>query len=257
MRLPPIRSTAMIKLLQVNTYQGRLSRPLLQLIQTVHADVVCLQEIVDLEGDSGFFATLRDIQAAGSFKHVYSSPTYSFRHMRRIATYGNAILSRRPFIKTYTNFVNLGYTEDFDIDVDDTNIRNFQHVIIEVDQQSLHVVNHHGCRSPQGKLGSKQTMYLMDQLVDYLEGLDGPLLVAGDFNLAPDSESLNRINLLYRNLPKIYQLETTRTSLAKRVEVCDYVFASADIHVLRFYVSEAIVSDHHALILEFTVPFVQ
>lgn len=242
-----------MKLMQLNAYQGRLSRPLIKLIDTTDADIVCLQEAVAIDGESGFFATLAQLQAAGNYAYLYWSPTYGFKHMRRSATYGNAILSRQPFRTAVTQFTHLQYHPDFDISFDDTNVRNLQHVTVNTGKDPLHIINHHGYRSSLGKQGSKQTTYQIDRLVDYVEPLLAPLIIAGDFNLSPSSDSLKRINARYRNLSLIYGLETTRTVLAERAEVCDYVFTSDHVHVVSFSASAEVVSDHRPLLLEFDI----
>jgi endonuclease/exonuclease/phosphatase family metal-dependent hydrolase len=51
----------------------------------------------------------------------------------------------------------------------------------------------------------------------------------------------------------MYKFETTRNELTHKTEVCDYVFVSDDVKVKEFYASDRLVSDHAALILDFSL----
>jgi endonuclease/exonuclease/phosphatase (EEP) superfamily protein YafD len=93
----------------------------------------------------------------------------------------------------------------------------------------------------------------MHQIADYITTLSGPVILAGDFNLAPHSESLEVINKQLRNLSVEFKLETTRTFLTSKVEVCDYIFVNGAVKVTKFLALEDIASDHKALVLEFDV----
>jgi endonuclease/exonuclease/phosphatase (EEP) superfamily protein YafD len=88
-------------------------------------------------------------------------------------------------------------------------------------------------------------------IADYIRSLDGPVVLCGDFNLSPDSESLAQLNAILKNHPIEASLTSTRTQFTQKTEVCDYIFTSPDIQVKRFEMLEAIASDHAALIVEF------
>jgi endonuclease/exonuclease/phosphatase family metal-dependent hydrolase len=242
-----------MRLLQLNEWGGRLENQILDLVREQSADIVCLQEAVDAPGDAALSVPTHKLQSAGNYPHAFSSPVFSFNLMNKVATFGNAILSRHPFIKTNTIFTNLSYKPDFDFDSDDYNIRNLQHAIVDVDGQQLHILNHHGHHIRQHKDGDAETLRQMKQIADYVETLDGPIILTGDFNLAPRSESLEVINALLKNLSIEHKLKTTRTFLTKKKEVCDYIFVNDAVTVANFEALEDIASDHKALLLEFTV----
>jgi endonuclease/exonuclease/phosphatase family metal-dependent hydrolase len=240
-----------LKLLQLNAWSARLDKQVINLIKSVDADIVCLQEIVELKGDSVLFATIDDLQKSGSYNGVFMSPVFSFQIMRRMANFGNAILCKKPFLTTKTIFTNLDFKENFDYDSDDYNIRNLQHATIEINGKKLNILNHHGHHVHQHKNGDAETMRQMKQIVNYIAGLEGPVILSGDFNLAPHSESLEHLNSKLANLPLKYGLKTTRTPLTHKSEVCDYIFVNDTVKVSGFIASDEVVSDHKALILEF------
>jgi endonuclease/exonuclease/phosphatase (EEP) superfamily protein YafD len=112
-------------------------------------------------------------------------------------------------------------------------------------------LTHHGYHIPDHKNGDEETLRQMKQLGEYIDSLDGPIILTGDFNLAPHSESLEQINARLINLCTQHRLKTTRTHLTHKTEVCDYIFVNNKVSVKSFQASDEIVSDHKALILEF------
>ena len=88
-------------------------------------------------------------------------------------------------------------------------------------------------------------------IVDYIDKLKGPIVLCGDFNLKPESESLELINAKLVNHAKERGVLTTRTPLTYKTEVCDYIFTSPNIQVKDFQILDDIASDHKALLIEF------
>lgn len=240
-----------MKLVQLNAWGGRLETPLLNFLVQQNPDIICLQEIFSIQGNSGFFMTIEKIQRELEVRNVFMSPVYTINFMRRKAMYGNAIASKLPFSKSCVVFTNLEHSDNFDFDKDDYNIRNLQLVRYNLGGKTLNVLNHHGHHLPKHKDGDSQTMRQMQIIEKQVDKLDGAVILAGDFNLTPDSESLESLNKKLVNLSVKYNLQTTRTHLTSKKEVCDYIFVSKDVKINNFFASDQIVSDHQALILDF------
>jgi endonuclease/exonuclease/phosphatase (EEP) superfamily protein YafD len=83
--------------------------------------------------------------------------------------------------------------------------------------------------------------------------LSGPVILTGDFNLVPGSKSLEPLNKMLRNLSIEFRLSTTRNQLTHKNEVCDYIFVNDKVQVKQFEASDALISDHKALILDFEI----
>lgn len=241
-----------MKLLQLNAWAGRLEDQVEELIQSENPDIVCLQEVVNIDGGkAAFFITIDDIRKELGYDHSYYSPVYSMNFMRRRLAFGNGILSKFPIIDKDTTFTYLAENDNFDFLEDDYNVRNLQHVVIRTEDGKLNVLNHHGFHVPRHKDGDDETLRQCKQIADYIKTLNGPVILAGDFNLSPHSPSLEQINEILTNLSIMADLKTTRTDLTHKSEVCDYIFVSKDIRVKSFKASDKVVSDHMALILEF------
>lgn len=224
------------------------------LIKRENADVLCLQEVVDLPGGhSFFFEDLEEIQKNGDYKHVYFTPSYECNFMRRRMSWGNAILSRRPFTESRSLYTYLHKVDDFDRleDTDYNAGRALQHVVVEGDRGLVNILNHHGYHISSHKNGDDETMRQCGLIADYAKKLEGLAVLCGDFNLIPDSPSLEQINAVLVNHVKEKGVISTRTPLTPKTEACDYIFTSPDIEVKNFQVLDDIVSDHKALTIEF------
>lgn len=243
-----------MKLLQLNAWSIRLSARFKEIIQTESPDVVTLQEVYESTADTGVFPSLSEVCDEIRFHHKYFSPVYGGSLMGQPVQYGIATISNLELSGGYTEFTNLAYKDDFVFETDDYNIRNFQHVVVhDQNGRPIHVINHHGYHVPGHKNGNDFTLKACRQIAEYAKQLDGPIIITGDFNLLPDSESLSVFSPDFRNLTREYDLQTTRTDLTHKAEPCDYIFVNDKIVVKDFYASNVVASDHQGLVLDFEV----
>lgn len=233
---------------------GRLELPILKFVKAENPDILCLQEAIDIKGGrSAMFASVEEIQAVIDAKHVFMSPVFTFNYMNRRADFGNCIISKYPIKSRATIFTAHQHFPDFDFLHQHATMRNLQLAKVMLpDGRSVHILNHHGHHNHQHKEGDAETMRQCGIIAEKISELNGRIIVAGDFNLEPHSKSLEQINRLLSNLTIKAKLTTTRTHLTHKTEVCDYVFVSEQIQVKSFRAVDEIVSDHKALILEFT-----
>ena len=243
-----------MKILQLNIWGGKLGRNISNLIKREDADVLCLQEVVSAPGgQTFFFEDLEEISEFTGYPHVYHTPSKEFNFMNRKATWGDAILCRQPFQSANSFCTYLEKAENFDFlgDRDYNAGRSLQHVTIENNGKTLHVLNHHGHHLHGHKNGDEETMRQCGLIADYIKELEGQVVLCGDFNLVAESESLEQINQLLVNHVKERGVVTTRTPLTHKTEACDFIFTSPDIEIKDFQVLDDIVSDHKALVVEF------
>jgi endonuclease/exonuclease/phosphatase family metal-dependent hydrolase len=242
-----------MKIIQLNIWGGKLGQQIIDFLRAENPDLVCLQEVNNLKGPSGykFFATLDEIKEGVGFSDVFMSPTYSSRYMERNLEYGNAILSKFPIVSTKTVFTSREFVRNFDTTKDGGNIRNLQLAKVKVNGEPLNILNHHGYHMPDSKAGNDETVRQMRIIADTISSTTGPLIFCGDLNLAPDSQSIAVINKRLTNLSAKYGLRCTYSQLSVVDTVCDYIFVNDQVKVRSFKMSAELVSDHKALILEF------
>ena len=244
-----------MRLIQLNAWSGRLDYALTSFLEASKADLVCLQEAIELKGGEAglFFMSIEDMQDALGAKYLAFGPTLSFNFMQRTADFGNAIISRLPIQKSEVIFIHQQHQPNFDFIAHKPNMRNLVHAVIDIHGQPCNFITHHGYWIHEHKDGNEETMRQMKLLADYIDGLSGPIVLTGDFNLKPHSESLEQINSRLTNLSIKYQLKTTRNSLTTKTEVCDYIFVNDQVRVKEFYAAEELMSDHKALVLDFDI----
>lgn len=243
-----------MKLLQLNAWGGRLEPQIGDLLQAEQPDILCLQEAISFsDAKSGLFITTETIQQNYNLAHEAFSPVFSFNYMKGLAKFGNGILSRYPILKSETVFTHEAYKENFAWKEDGANMRNFVHATLNINDSPCHVLTHHGFWIPDHKNGNHETKRQMQILADYIKPLEGPIILTGDFNLIPGSESMNVFDGQLRNLTREYALHTTRTNLTFKTEACDYILVNDAVEVKDFYSLDKIASDHKALVFEFEV----
>lgn len=238
----------------MNAWTIRLATRIEDMVMKEAPDIIALQEVFESVADLGFFPTLTELADNLRFHHRYHSPVYAIQLMTSKPEFGNAIVSNLALEDKQTYFTNLEYNPSMSLENDDYNVRNFQHVTIkDQDGRQIHIINHHGYHVPGHKNGNDFTMKACQQIADYARQLDGPVIITGDFNLLPDSESIEILNKDFRNLTKEYGLQTTRTDLTHKSEPCDFIFVNDKVAVNDFYASEVVASDHQGLVLDFEV----
>ncbi len=242
-----------MKIIQANIWGGKLGQQIIDFLKAEKPDFVCMQEVNDMQGRSGykFFATLDEIKDEAGLGHKFMSPTYSARYMERKLSYGNATLSKPPFDSTGTIFTYREYIDNFDVERDGGNIRNLQVSSVKVKGKTLNILNHHGYHIVGTKKGNDETMRQMRIVADVVRKLKGPVILCGDFNLSPTSKSLSLINEELTNLSLENGLKRTYSPLSAMNTVCDYIFVNEAVKTRSFRVSDELVSDHKALIMEF------
>jgi exonuclease III len=142
-----------------------------------------------------------------------------------------------------------GYEDPNDIG---RHARKIQFVRIGENNTPLTVINFHGLWNGEGKGDSEDRILQSQNILNFLKEQTGEVVLCGDFNLTPGTESLRMIeNFGLRNLIGEYGITSTRTSLyAKSERHASYVFVSRGIQVIDFKVLPEEVSDHSALLLE-------
>lgn len=123
----------------------------------------------------------------------------------------------------------------------------------------LMIGNIHGIPYPGDKNDSPGRLKQSRGILDFFQKFPGPKIIGGDFNLNPDTKSIRMFEEAgYRNLVKLYDIDTTRNELAwknwpgQEQKYADYLLVSPEINVCGFEVPKIAVSDHLPMILEFT-----
>jgi len=246
-----------MKLLQLNVWMGRLTRKILPLIEREDPDILTVQEVFDVDGRVFFpdntFNILEQLEKLG-YGYVHFEPNYSVSIGGKTAYFGNATLSRFPIREKKVVFSNGKFQPQIGEESQDNNIRSALFTTIDTgDDNLLHVVNHHAYWEPDPG-GSSKSVAAMQIVADELKKIEGPLIFTGDLNLNPGTQPLQLFDGWLEDLTATHGLRTTLSELGIVENVaCDHIFVNKLIQVQRFAALDDLVSDHKALVLEFSL----
>lgn len=131
--------------------------------------------------------------------------------------------------------------------------RNIQFLKFNNDGQDYTVINFHGLWNGGGKTDSPDRLEQSKKIRNFIENhATGKVILIGDFNLEPNTESVSILEKGMRNLITEYGITSTRSHhYTKPVKFADYAIVSNELYVERFEVLQNPVSDHLPLLLEF------
>ncbi len=127
--------------------------------------------------------------------------------------------------------------------------RPIQCITLKTDDVPFTIINFHGLWNGRGKTDTEKRLEQSQKILDFIHTLPGEQVLCGDFNLLPDTQSIQAFERAgLKNLIKEYGITSTRTSYYTKPErYADYVFVSPTIKVTNFKVLPEEVSDHAAL----------
>ncbi len=130
------------------------------------------------------------------------------------------------------------------------------YVEIERDNQRFIICNFHGFSLPGDKFDTPARIRQSKTLIDTFIRYEMPVIIGGDFNLRPDTNSVRLFeNSGYNNLIREHSITTTRNAIAwehhpnARQLFSDYVFVNKEAKIKTFEVINNNVSDHLPMVL--------
>ncbi len=265
-----------MRIVSLNAWGGLLHEPLMRYLVDIDADVLCLQEVGRTPGVQGDWLTYRDhgvelMQRINLFEELKAAlPAHDgwflpfargdlFDGDRRLfSEFGLATFVRRtyPVIGQAAGFVHGEFSTDGW--GEHPRSRN-AHCIRLFDYNRgypITIAHMHGLRDVIGKGDTPARHHQANALVDLIGQVkqEGDrLVVCGDFNLLPGSETFEVLGKLgLTDLVTSRGHGDTRTShYRKQPRFADYMLVTPDIEVIDFDpVAEPEVSDHRALLLD-------
>jgi len=253
-----------MKITSLNTWGGRAGKEnLLSFFkeQKDSTDIFCLQEIwsapyrdfdghsaggVAINHDQIMTKGMQEISATLSEYRSYFRPHFMDNYGLMMLIKNNLDVLAEGDIFVYKE---KGHVPEGDIG---NHARNIQYVTLIRDGKPLTIINFHGLWNGQGKTDTEDRLNQSKNIINFIDSLNSEVVFCGDFNLLPDTESINlfeKAGLI--NLVKKYGVTSTRSSFyTKSEKYADYIFVSKGIGVKNFKVMSDEVSDHLPLYLE-------
>ena len=237
-----------MKIVSLNTWGGRVYKPLLEFFKThSDVDVFCLQEVyhnavtevVKKENFEDALNLHTDIQEILTEYQGYFRP-----HVDNC--YGLAIFAKKDLKVEEEGDIMIFNVHDYKKGANHS--RNLQYLKLK----NLTIANVHGLWNGKGKTDTEERLDQSKIIKGFLETTNTPNVLCGDLNLLPDTKSIEILELAgMKNLIKEFAVTSTRTSYYTKPEkFADYMFVTPDINVVDFKVLPEEVSDHSALLLE-------
>lgn len=256
-----------MKLISLNCWGGRLCEPLGDFVrqQADSTDAFCFQEVTDnpvgAVHDGKFRSDLfNELQHslpahAALFALAFDGVLNSLASVDHPLGFGLATFVKREHSVTLHRDVVVGAAppqEDVDAFAVKGMPRNIQVTGVSSEQGDFSVANFHGLWIPgYGKKDSPERLVQSRNINAVIEEATDPHIIAGDFNLDPDTESMKILDKGRRNLIKEHDITDTRTKYYKKTSrYADYILVSPNVTVLSFGVPDVAVSDHRPMILE-------
>ena len=260
-----------MKLVSLNTWGGKVFDPLIEFIkqQSQDTDIFCLQEIYDtpssLKKYKGIRANLlSEIQnLLADFTTLYFPVLGGYDEegnpVNFEITTGNAIFIKNSIkINSSNNYI---VYSDPDFKVLKKDFSNFpvplQYINFNLGDKEFSLFNFHGTSFPGSKLDSNKRLTAAKKIRKIMDAKKSAKILAGDFNLLPQTESIKILGGNMQNLIHQFSIPRTRSKLSAYYgkpdfqKYADFIFVSKDIKVLGFQVPQIEISDHLPMILEF------
>jgi endonuclease/exonuclease/phosphatase family metal-dependent hydrolase len=242
-----------LRLISLNLWGGYVLDPLLDFLEShKHVEVFCFQEL--------YHNAAHEVSTDGK--------KLTLDLMARII---KILSEHRPFFRPVLNnsygigtFVKKTITilEESEILIHEnpnyigrgpTHSRNMQLLTLNSNNSTFNIANVHGLWNGLGKGDSQERIIQATKIKTTLSSVDNPLVLCGDFNLNPDTKSIDIIKEGMRDLISENNVKSTRTSLyTKENKFADYIFTNHKIQVLEFSILTNIVSDHAPLYIRFS-----
>lgn len=242
---------------------GRPIKKMINFLKEEKPDVLVLQEVYD--GKERFlvenFHSFDILKRESGFKYGSFSPLFSMIIKKQKVPQGNAIFSKFPIISSSLTYFDHQYGEfDFEnwFELKDYSFvpSGLQHCKIEVDKTIFNVFNIHGIWGVDGK--DNEERFKMGEIILKKIKNKQNVILAGDFNLNPDTQTVNSIERELKNVFK-NKLKTTFNLKRKKVPgdwknaVVDMIFVSKNVKVLEYHCPQADISDHLPLVCIFEI----
>ncbi len=249
-----------MKLISLNAWGCRVEEPLLEYIQeqSKTVDVFCFQEI--LKGGVG--KTHRDEVRSGfeDISKILSDYTGYFSEYGEGGYYNESSDSLNfkygvaCFVRTSLKQSFVGGITLYDLERkwSDYSGKFAAGASMAVKVEDYVIENVHGMWQESIKTDTEAKIEQSKKILELANKADGKKVICGDFNMLPDTKSIQMLADEYVDLIKEYKIENTRSSLyPKELRHSDYAFADKSITVNSFLVPDLDISDHLPLLLDF------
>lgn len=242
-----------MKLITLNLWGGHLRNPLLRFINAnKDIDIFCFQEVYHharrkLTEDSKELSLniFSDLQTLLPHHDALFKPAVD-------NIYGLAVLIKKD-IDILSEGEIMIHEKRHHPGIGENHSRNLQWIECRFSQNTYSILNVHGLWNGMGKKDTEDRIEQSYRIRAFMDTINTPKILCGDFNLRPDTQSIKILERGMRNLITQYGVKSTRTRFyTKNEKFADYILTSPEVKVNHFQVMLEEVSDHAPLYLDFS-----
>ncbi len=250
-----------MKLISLNTWGCRVTEPIFDFIKkySEDTDIFCFQEVSKGGKDKTDKGELKDVYEkisatlpnyTGYFCEYGEEGHYYEKSRNEIDfRFGLACFVRKNLNQSLAKTINLHNPE---IKWGDYSGRFAAGSVLIISVENYVITNIHGLWQGSIKTDTEAKLEQSKKIIELTESISGKKIICGDFNLLPDTQSIQMFSNKYRDLIQEYKIDSTRSALyTKSLRYSDYVFTDKDIIVKSFSVPDMEISDHLPLFLDF------
>ncbi|MFI5270827.1 MAG: endonuclease/exonuclease/phosphatase family protein [Candidatus Saccharimonadales bacterium] len=251
-----------LKIITLNVWHGgRLWDETIEFLKHEDPDILLMQEVFNHHDPSlePRFRTMDEFNKIFEFVDSDFAPSCMFVEDFGKVESGLAIFTKLPIVKRYEPiFFNEPFNDNY---VDDENgpptaPRNLQHIVIDVHDISLDVLNLQGVWDLDGENDSQRRLHMSQIIVDAIKDKQNVVL-GGDTNVRPNTQTIRNIE---KHLNNVFGHELKTTFNVSRKDnpklkagyaesVVDMFFVSPHLRVVDHYCPDVDVSDHLPLVI--------
>ncbi len=251
-----------IKIVCLNLWNGGfLFESMVEYLQREKADIYLLQEVFN--GTDPHLPpqhrTFTELQQQLDLPHGHFAPCFNENINGAVIVQGNAIFSRFPLQEVSVTFYDVPFgARDNTREAFPFSPRNLQHVKTAVGSHELHLLNTQGIWGEDGQ-DSPRRLNMATYIIREIDGCT-PLVLAGDFNVQPETQA---IALIESKLHNVFKGELDTSFNLKRKDlvrdpgftsaVVDMFFITPDLKVTKQVCPKVDVSDHYPLVVELDI----
>ncbi len=241
-----------MKLMTLNIWGGHVKSPLLEFIKFHRdVDIFCFQEVynnapnkISTEDRKVSLNILSELQNILSDHNAFFRPVVG-------NIYGIGMLVKKEIDVLEEGELTI-YENPHYQGSGPTHSRNMQWLAYRANNNVYSILNVHGLWNGMGKTDSPERIEQSRRIKQFMATINTPMILCGDLNLRPDTQSLTILEKGMTNLIKKHDIKSTRSKLYPKDEkFADYVFTSPEIIVNSFEVLSDEVSDHLPLLLDY------
>ena len=243
---------------------GMLFDSILNFLKKENPDILLCQEVYN--GDNKKlekrYRSFKIIKEKIKFKDAVFAPAFG-ENLGKVGKVpsGNAIFSKYPILKTKTVFYDIPYSDNYAKRGEVKDFapyipRNLISAVLKAGKIKLNIFNTQGIWGFRDGKDNKRRLEMGKKIIREIKSKENVIL-AGDFNLSPDTKT---IALVEKHLRNVFKNELITSFNMKRKTdrgyakaVVDMVFADHKIKTIDHYCPQIDVSDHLPLVCMFEV----